>query len=152
MASTPQWNDDDLLVELRSALAPPDVPPGVLEPAKAVYTWRTVDSELAELTYDSAFADETFAGVRGPTASLRTLTYEAGELALEIDITKDALVGQILPPGPGRLLVLGHQGDYRSLQVLEVGNFRLSPVPHRPFRLSFVAETGARLTTGEVPQ
>ncbi|HYO18621.1 MAG TPA: hypothetical protein VES02_08165 [Dermatophilaceae bacterium] len=150
MASTPQWDDDYLLAQLASALAPPDVPATVLDAAKAVYTWRTVDSELAELTYDSAHG-EALVGVRGCTAWLRTLVYEAGQLALEIDITKDALVGHVLPPISGRLLILGPHGDDRHVPVDHAGRFRVHPVPRRPFRLSFAGDDGSRLTTGEVP-
>ena len=150
MASTSQWNEDDLLTSLASALAPPDVPATVLAAAKAVYTWRTVDSELAELTYDSAYG-ETLVGVRGTTASLRTLVYEAGDLVLEIDITKEALVGQVSPPGPGRLFVLGPQNEDRQVPVDDAGGFRVHPLPHRPFRLSFAGDDGSRLVTGDVP-
>lgn len=150
MASTPQWDDDQLLMSLASALAPPDVPGTVLAAAKAVYTWRTVDSELAELTYDSAYG-ETLVGVRGTTASLRTLVYQAGELILEIDITKEALVGNVLPPGPGRLLILGSHGEDRHVPVDDAGSFRVHPVPRRPFRLSFAGDDGSQLKTGDVP-
>ncbi|MGV1008373.1 MAG: hypothetical protein ACOYBY_07165 [Dermatophilaceae bacterium] len=151
MASKRDWNDEHLLAKLAAALAPPDVPPGVLDAAKAVYTWRTVDSELAELTYDSADATETFLGVRGTTASLRTLTYVAGEVALEIDITKEALVGQVMPPGSGQLLVLACDGECRTVLVEDAGNFRVHPIPRCPFRLSFLTAAGSRLTTGELP-
>ena len=49
------WTDDELLAELRAAIAEADlVTDRQREAARAAFTWRTVDAELAELLHDSA--------------------------------------------------------------------------------------------------
>ncbi len=54
------WSDDDQLLEvLRDALTTArEVPPGLVAAGKAAYSWRTIDAELAALTYDSAWEGE----------------------------------------------------------------------------------------------
>ena len=47
-------NDDELLAALGRALQAQEVvPDAVLEAAKGAYAWRTIDAELAALTFDS---------------------------------------------------------------------------------------------------
>jgi len=50
----PEWNDDEKLIEaLREAFASADdVPAAFVEAGKAAFAWRTIDAELAALTYD----------------------------------------------------------------------------------------------------
>ena len=52
------WNDDELLFQdLTAAVAEVgDVPPEVRRTGRALFAWRTVDAELAELVQDSARA------------------------------------------------------------------------------------------------
>ncbi|GAB3955588.1 hypothetical protein GCM10029976_098820 [Kribbella albertanoniae] len=52
------WNDDGQLLEaLRDALVTEqEVPRAFVEAGKAAFAWRTIDAELAALTYDSAWA------------------------------------------------------------------------------------------------
>ena len=46
--------DEQLLSDVGAAIAAADeVPASVIEAAKASFTWRTVDAELAELVFDS---------------------------------------------------------------------------------------------------
>src|SRR5688500_13322027 len=108
--------DEALLAELADLLgrvAGP--PPELTRQARALYTWRTVDAELAELVHDSA-ADAATAGVRSGQQP-RTLTFEvhppssAGPdrtpllIEVELDETVGArqLIGQLVPPGPATL-------------------------------------------------
>lgn len=66
-----RWDDDDaLLTELRAALDVPAVPEHVVAAAKAAYTWRTIDEELAfaVLVYDSSLDDSAL--VRGKVRGL----------------------------------------------------------------------------------
>jgi hypothetical protein len=77
--------DDDLLVaELGEALREDDVPPRMVAAAKDVYAWRTIDAELDLLSEDSA-DDLEAAGARG-TTSVRTLSFEAPSLTIEVDL------------------------------------------------------------------
>ena len=65
---------EDLLDALRAALTTTDaVPDEVVAAAKDSFTWRTIDAELAELSYDSLMAVSWPAPAarprRGPSAS-----------------------------------------------------------------------------------
>jgi hypothetical protein len=96
--------DDRLLDQMRAtAEAHDDVPPGVFDAARAAYTWRTIDAELAALatlTFDSDSTDKELAGVRG-TLEARLLSFEGTGGALDVELTVDAeggvrIAGQVL--------------------------------------------------------
>lgn len=150
MGSQRRWDGDRLVSELASALAPPDVPLGVLEAAKAVYTWRTVDAQLAALSYDSAVSGDALVGLRGTTAPPRTLAFEAPDLSLVAEVTEDALVGYVLPAEAGVLEVQEAPGVCRRVPVDSTGGFRVHPLPRAAFRLVYTGERGQRLVTDRV--
>ena len=57
--------DDTLWHELRMVIQKGDpVPPEVLQAARESFTWRTIDAELAALTYDSAVDDPATSAAR----------------------------------------------------------------------------------------
>ena len=68
--------------------------------AKAVWTWRTIDAELAELAHDSLFDEDALAGVRG-ASTLRALSFAAGSVFIELEVSEDrdrrGFVGQVMP-------------------------------------------------------
>ena len=92
-----QWDDftdDELLAELREAVAEADlVTDRQREAARAAFTWRTVDAELAELLHDSAL--ESAARARRRHAP-RTLSFASGPLTLEVEIDGDTVMGQVV--------------------------------------------------------
>ncbi len=92
-------SDDDLLELVGRALRAADpVPDRVIEGARAAWTWRTIDEELAELVFDSA-AELT--GVRSEDTA-RQLTFRAPGMEIEVMIVDEAsrrIVGQLVPPG-----------------------------------------------------
>lgn len=96
---TEHTSDDRLLDELRRALEAADpVPEDVLAAAKASFTWRTVEAELAEIAFDSA--TEELAGVRSEGAD-RQLTFRAEAVEVEILVyggERRRIVGQLVPP------------------------------------------------------
>lgn len=145
-----QWDDDRALTELAAALAPPDVPAGVLEAARAVYTWRTVDAELAALAYDSATARQVPLGVRGDQATLRSLTFEAANIVIEVEVGADAIVGQIVPPLSGTVDVHAPTGVVGSVEVDDVGSFSVRSIPRGPFQLAYRTPGGDRVVTSWV--
>ena len=107
-------SDDDLLGELRTALTPDPVPAAVVEAARASFTWRSVDEELAELLSDSA--DLALTGVRG--TGDRRLSFEAPQLVIEFVLVPgprgSRLEGQLAPPGPARIEVRHGDRDDRD--------------------------------------
>ena len=134
---TPQnWftSDEELLTELRRALQEDQpVPQKVINAAKAVYAWRTVDAELAALAYDSA-VQEDFA-VRSESASVRTLTFESGSLVVELGVAENALVGQLAPPQSYELVLRCPGRAPEPVPVDQLGCFRIEPLPEGPFSL-----------------
>ena len=78
-------SDDDLLELVGRALRAADpVPDRVLDGARAAWTWRTIDEELAELVFDSA-AELT--GVRSEDTA-RQLTFRAPGMEIEVMVDR----------------------------------------------------------------
>jgi hypothetical protein len=89
--------DDQLIASLGEAIRRADpVPEHVLAGARAAFTWRTIDAELAELVFDSA---TELSGVRSETMS-RQVTFQAPGVEIEvmvIDNGQRRIVGQLIP-------------------------------------------------------
>ncbi len=100
-----QWADDDaLLAALGEAVrAAKAVPPEFTAAGQAAFTWRTIDAELAALTFDSATAEPAVAAVRAEEASPRFLTFAGSDLTIELEIGSDSIVGQVVPAGSGHV-------------------------------------------------
>lgn len=95
-------DDDVLLDELATLLGPSnEPPPEVLHAAREAFTWRTVDAEIAALTYDSLLDHESSRS-RSAATDVRALTFESGRAVIEVEVDADAgvrrLVGQLVPP------------------------------------------------------
>jgi hypothetical protein len=145
------WQDDDqLLAALGEALrSERNVPAEFIAMGKAAFAWRGINAELATLTYDSFFegTEAELAGVRSEPASLRYLTFTAGELTLEIEVTDDALLGQLVPPSPGRVDARTEDGSVVTAVIDQAGGFTIRPVPRGSFRLYCHAANGANALT-----
>lgn len=142
---------DDLWEErLRDAAAQADPPPdSVLEAARAALALRSLDAELATLTADS-WADAETVTTRAVTADLRMLTFECGEVTLEIDVETDhvtglrSLRGVVVGDVVGLTLV---HPDRRAPLPLESGSFEARDLPAGPVRIEAVTADGRRVTT-----
>jgi hypothetical protein len=147
------WNDDDQLLEvLQDALtSATEVPPGLVEAGKAVYAWRTIDADLAALTYDSAW-DSGEVGVTraAESAILRRLTFASELLSIELELTPDEILGQLSPPQGGTVRLSSGSDDLGTTPVDELGFFIVRPVPRRPFRITCQTDSGTTVTTGWV--
>jgi hypothetical protein len=145
------WEDDDhLLAALREAIrSARRVPAEFTATAKATFAWRDIDAELATLTWDSVLAgtETELAGQRAESASLRSLTFTCGDLTLEIEVTESALLGQLVPPGPGRIEARTIDGDVIAAAINHVGGFTICPFPRGPFRLYCHTTSGANILT-----
>ncbi len=144
-----------LLDALRAALTTTDaVPDEVVAAAKASFTWRTIDAELAELSYDSLLAGE-LAGTRGG-AETRTLSFEFGAVGIEIEVETDGpsrrLVGQIAPGVPESIEV-HHVAGGEALVIApdRHGRFSVDGVERGAVRLllRFVAGEGPAMLLTE---
>ena len=141
------WDDEQLLGALREAMrAREAVPSWFVEMGKNAYAWHNIDAELAQLTYDSQ-ADTELAFVRSEAASIRALTFTSAHLSIELEVGKDSLLGQVIPPQAGTLETYTKAGQTTSL-VDESGYFAVEPIPASPFRLRFRTGGGADVVTG----
>ncbi len=140
-------SDEELLTEVRRALRDDvPVPSHVIDAAKAVYAWRTVDAELAELAYDSA-VHEDLATVRSESASVRTMTFESGHLVVELGVADGSLVGQVVPAGSYGLVLRRPGRDPAPVTVDALACFRIEPLPDGPFSLLITTPEGVVVAT-----
>ncbi|MEU4774066.1 hypothetical protein [Micromonospora sp. NPDC023644] len=137
MEPWPPAADHALLAELRAALRDSDpVPEEFLAAARAAFSWRSVDAELAlaELTFDSA-CDPQPAGLTRSTGSARTLTFRTGAVVVEIEVTPTGVVGQLSPARGGRVSARSCAGQYEEVPVDAVGYFSMGAPPAGPVQL-----------------
>ncbi len=128
------WSDDDTFAAaVATALTP--VPESFVGAAKAVFTWHNIDAELAALVYDSAQDALAAAGTRAEPASLRSLTFDAQHVTIELEIIDDVLHGQLVPATSGQIEVRPLRGDPTTVDVDDVGYFTVTPLPQGRFRL-----------------
>jgi hypothetical protein len=133
---------DPMFATLRNVIDHADpVPQAVVEAARAAYTWRTIDAELAELTADSAMAT---AGVRS-TSAPRLLTFEGAGLEVEVEVAQTGstrhLSGQLVPMGPAHITVRWSAGTQETTAD-DLGRFALDRVPAGSVSLA-ILRTGA---------
>ena len=141
-------SNDSLLRALDEALRTADpTPPEILDAARAVYTWRTVDAELAELVHDSRLEAPALAGLRAEEAELRTLSFASPDLTVELGVSPTALLGLLVPAGPGEVTIRLDGGAMSSVPVDEDGCFRIAPPPAGLFSLTCEVAGGGRVVT-----
>lgn len=139
-------NDDQLLAELSEALhAADEVPAGFIAAGKAAFAWRTIDAELAALA-DEVPSHEALAGTRTEHAAVRALSFRAAEFSIELEVTGEAILGQVVPPRSGRVEVQSRTGVEHETVVDESGWFTIRPLPRTMFRLHLQTDSGDVVT------
>jgi hypothetical protein len=138
------WDDDSLFAALQEALrAREAVPAEFIEAGKSAFAWHNIDAELAQLTYDSIRDADYQASLRAEAASIRALTFTSAHLTVELEVTGDTLLGQIIPAQGGMIRVQPRDGGETTVTADEIGCFSIRPIPSGPFRL--YCQTGADL-------
>lgn len=130
-------------------------PPEVVAMGKGLFTWRTIDAELARLVSDSVFDDDR-AGVRSGLRAAerpRILAFEADGIEIEVEVVTEVggrrLLGQ-LSPGQVAELELHSDGGTVAGTTDRLGRFTL-PLPDRPGPLRIRATlTGGRIVESGV--
>lgn len=128
---TRRWDDDEeLLGDIAAAMR--EVGPAarrVAAAAEGLYTWRTVDQELflASLSFDSSTHHAS--AVRGDAGDTRMLVFDAAPLSVELEVSADRITGQIIPPGPGEIVVEAECGPPVRLAADEHGFFVVTGLP-----------------------
>lgn len=91
MSTGDDRSDDELLAELGEAVAEEQsVSERRRTAARAAFTWRTVDEELAEILHDSAL--DAGAAVRS-VGTVRTLAFGTDGMTLELEAHPGSVVG-----------------------------------------------------------
>jgi len=143
------WDDERLLSALSEALqAREAVPSWFVETGKNAFAWHNIDAELAQLTYDSNVDRHEAAAMRAETASIRALTFTSPHLSVELEVTENSLLGQIIPPRAGTLEIHTRAGQISTTEVDEIGCFAVDPIPESPFRLRCRTADGTDVLTG----
>lgn len=145
----PPWDDQTLLAELLEALREADsTSPEQVAAARAAWTWRTVDDELAlaELAFDSA-CDLASAGPVRSGGLVRTLAFRGPQLAVEIEVTAAGITGQVVPASEGQIVGLSRAGPFGTAAIDKIGCFLLDPAPAGPVRLRVHAGGHATVTS-----
>jgi hypothetical protein len=128
--------DDALLEEeLRQAAAVLDpVPAELRQLAMDAYAFHDLDGRLAELTFDS-LVDAI--PIRGATDVPRMLTFTAGALSIDVEVTSEGLMGQVMPPQAAGIEVLNGPQALRptTLTADAMGRFTSDAPPSGPFAL-----------------
>ena len=143
------WDDDRLLVALGQALrAREAVPSWFVETGRNAFAWHNIDAELAQLTYDSNEDRLQATVMRSETASIRALTFTSAHMSMELEVTGNSLLGQLLPPREGELEIHTRAGEISTTEVDEIGCFSVDPIPESPFRLRCHTADGTNVLTG----
>lgn len=143
--------DDELVDELRRLTARFDPAPAwVAEAAREAYTWRTIDAELAALTYDSALEDEATSGLRG-TAADEVLSFETADVTVDVEVSpaprnRRRLVAQLAPAQSAQVEVRHREGT-TTTTADPLGRFVVEGLPSGPMSLRCRLASGGELAT-----
>jgi hypothetical protein len=133
--NSPRWTDQELLSELSKALHEPPLDENIIRAAQAAFTWRTVDAELEILSLSEGL-EYAGAQVRGTgPRSPRTFAFHGERLNVQVEVDDTGIVGQLTPPGTGKVTLMTPDGPHATAETDEVGCFTLPPPPSGPVRL-----------------
>ena len=111
---------------------------------EAAFSWGSLDVELAELSEESAAAESAM--VRGAPTEPRTLEFHGTQLSVELEKTEAGLVGQLVPPTPGQVTLLGPGGELGQATADELGCFTLDHLSSELVRVRCETPSGALIT------
>lgn len=140
-----EFDHGSLEEELREAAAILDpVPAGLRQIAIEAYALRDVDARIAELTFDSLI---DAIPVRGAVDVPRMLTFHSGGLTVDVEVSAQGLMGQLLPPQPASIEVLAGPRAGAALLADDMGRFAADAPPAGPFALRL--RTGGEVVVTE---
>ena len=143
---THRWDDDDRLFEDLGATwrSAGPVAEAVLAAGDTAFAWRTVDAELATLSYDSLL-DQALRR-RGSAPISRSLVFRGSTMSVDVELSDDVLVGQLVPPTAGEVVLLGIAGELGRTRADELGSFTFAAPAHGPIRLLCETSSGRLVT------
>ena len=103
------------------------VVPGASGAVALAFQWQQVDPEpeLFKTSYDSLLDGES--AIRGASyVPARYLTFEGRELALEVEIGAEIVLGQVIPAQVAAVSIVTPEGAAGSLDTDDLGAFALA--------------------------
>ena len=73
--------------------------------------------------------------MRAEPGRARVLIFTAAALSLELEVMADHVVGQIVPPEPGEIIVETPDGASVRIEADDIGFFDFAGLPRGPVRL-----------------
>jgi hypothetical protein len=135
-------SDDELERQLRDAARDP-VPDDLVRISTGLFTWRTIDAELADL--ELADADAT-AAVRGGEPV--TATFVVDDRVIEVELDAD---GELIVDLGGRwaetVAIYTPEGAAETATTDEAGVARFAHVPSGPVQFVITTDDGAATKT-----
>ncbi len=118
------------------------MPSRLADVALAAFSFRTLDAELAELTFDSLAEGAPAVRGEGP----RVLTFTGGGVTIEVELAEGRLLGQLLPAGPPEVEV---RFTGRTLLVAadRLGRFAVASLDAGPVSLRCRLASGRAVVT-----
>jgi hypothetical protein len=96
------------------------------------------------LTFDSEL--EPVRGLRSGSGQPRVLIFTEAHLSLELEVMADHVVGQIIPPGPGEVVVETPDGSAFRIEADDIGLFDFDGLPPGQVRLRCETPDGNLVT------
>ena len=137
MNSDDVFDDDSLAVMLGEAIEESAVVPGeAVRAAHLIFGMRTIDAEfeLMTLLFDSSV--EEISGLRADTSQSRLLTFQVADVTLEVELSDDGALGQLLPPQRGHITLSIAEGTFATADTDELGRFLLPRPGPGPIRFT----------------
>ena len=116
--------------------------PAWREITDSCYAWHI--EGLAALTFDSWL--EPVRGLRSGPGQPRVLIFTEAHLSLELEVMADRVVGQIVPPGPGEIVVEAPDGSTVRIEADDIGFFDFAGLPPGQVRLRCETPDGNLVT------
>jgi hypothetical protein len=146
IADGPMDRPDDLrlLDDLSDAVRAAVLAGTVAERARGAYAWHSIDQDLASLSFDSSA--QPAQALRAESGQPRVLIFTATPLSLELEVMAGHVAGQIVPPGPGQIVVETPDGTAFQVEADDIGFFDCAGMPRGQVRLRCETPTGRLVT------
>jgi hypothetical protein len=146
-----RWLDDDeFLAAVEDAVrTAEDVPREFVDAGVAVHGTSALDLELAALIHDSSVPGlaSPVAATRAEPPAIRSLTFASTDLRIDVEVTRTAVRGQVVPAQPGTVDLQVIRGESRPVTVDEVGWFVIEPVPDGLCRFRCLLASGVTVVS-----
>lgn len=147
---TDDAEDAIVFAQLREALRPVPGAGSVAELARAAYTFRTMEAELAALVTgddDAGQLGESAGALARFRGEPRVLVFRAADGWMEIEHVDGDLVGQVVPACVCDLVVESADGNSSGCTIDELGCFIVSLPSTGPVRLRLTGQNIATVVT-----